>query len=114
MVGLRNGLLGLAMLTLSPCLMAQEEVPSAVGPVMKLFKSGRLPAERQGTVVEMICDRGNEHDLRVVFDQVLRADGFQDDLRMKAIDWLTKAANNRKVKPVGDLTPIRSLIDSFE
>ena len=35
-----------------------------VGPLMKLYRSGRLPTERQPTVVEMICSRGNEYDHR--------------------------------------------------
>ncbi|MFO0883688.1 MAG: hypothetical protein U0894_05795 [Pirellulales bacterium] len=35
---------------------AQEASPAAL---MKLLKSGKLPAERQATVVEMICKRGN-------------------------------------------------------
>ena len=48
-----------------------DEPASAVGPLMKLFQSGRLPAERQGTVVEMICKRGNAHDLKVVFDRIV-------------------------------------------
>ena len=91
-----------------------EDPPSAVGPVLKLFKSGRLPAERQGKVVEMICDRGNEHDLRVVFDQVMRPDGFAADLRLDAIKWLTDAASTRKVIPTDDLSPITELIAAKE
>ena len=58
-----------------------DDPPSAVGPVMKLFQSGRLPAERQGTVVEMICNRGNEHDLKVIFDKVVQPEGFNAALR---------------------------------
>ncbi len=91
-----------------------EDPPSAVGPVLKLFKSGRLPPERQGKVVEMICDRGNEHDLRVVFDQVMRPDGFAADLRLDAIKWLSAAATTRKVNPTGDLSQITELIGAKE
>lgn len=80
-----------------------DDPPSAVGPLMKLFQSGRLPAERQGAVVEMICNRGNEHDLRVVFDKVVAAEGLPAELRPKAIGWLTDAAVTRKVKPAGEL-----------
>lgn len=87
-----------------------EDPPSAVGPVMKLFQSGRLPAERQGTVVEMICKRGNEHDLRVVFEKAVQPDGFPPDLRRQSLTWLTDAATTRKVKPTGDLARLESLI----
>ncbi len=83
-----------------------EDPPSAVGPVMKLFKSGRLPVERQDTVVEMICSRGNEHDLRVIFDQLNHTDGFSRVLRIKTIGWLSEAALTRKVKPTGELDSI--------
>ncbi len=88
----------------------QQEPASAVGPMMKLFKSGRLPAERQGTVVEMICNRGNESDLRVILDRLLSKDGFPAELRRKSIDWLIDAAATRKVKPTGSLDAIKELM----
>lgn len=91
-----------------------DDPPSAVGPVMKLFQSGRLPAERQATVVEMICNRGNEHDLRVIFDKVTATDGFAPDLRLKAMNWLSDAASTRKVKPAGDLVALNQLIGAKE
>ncbi len=106
-------LLSLAMTVVVPAVRA-EEPPSAVGPVLKLFKSGRLPPERQGTVVEMICNRGNEHDLRVVLDQLLLPKGFAPDLRLKVIGWLTEAATTRKVIPTGDLAPFAKLISAKE
>ncbi|MFO0817732.1 MAG: HEAT repeat domain-containing protein [Pirellulales bacterium] len=91
-----------------PCL--AEEPVSAVGPLMKLFQSGRLPAERQGTVVEMICKRGNEHDLRVVFEKAVTPEGFPADLRRQSLAWLTDSATTRKVKPAGDLSAIEALV----
>lgn len=91
-----------------------EDVPSAVGPVIKLFKSGRLPPERQGAVVEMICNRGNEHDLRVVFDQLVQASGFSSELRLKTLGWLATAASTRKVKPSGDLDSLSQLMEDSD
>lgn len=87
-----------------------EDPPSAVGPLMKLFQSGRLPAERQGTVAEMICNRGNEHDLRVIFDKIIQPDAFAPDLRLKAMGWLVDAATTRKIKPAGDLSAVDKLV----
>ncbi len=89
-----------------------DDPPSAVGPVMKLFQSGRLPAERQGTVVEMICNRGNEHDLKVVFDKVVQPEGFSAELRLKAMSWLGDAAATSKVKPAGDLKALDQLVSA--
>lgn len=87
-----------------------DEPASAVGPLMKLFQSGRLPAERQGTVVEMICNRGNEHDLKVIFDKIIEPEGFAPELRIKAMQWMTDAASTRKVKPAGQLTELEKLV----
>ena len=101
----------IAVLIASTSLRA-EDPPSAVGPLMKLFQSGRLPAERQGTVAEMICNRGNEHDLRVVFERVVQPDGFPAELRLKAMNWLADAATTRKVKPLGDLSAIEKLVSA--
>ena len=98
--------LGMLLLTSPSNAVLAEDPPSAVGAVMKLFKSGRLPPERQDTVVEMICSRGNENDLRVIFDQLIQPEGFTRALRIKAIGWLSEAASTRKVKPTGDLDSI--------
>ena len=89
-----------------------DDPPSAVGPLLKLFQSGRLPVERQGSVVEMICNRGNEHDLRVVFDRIVQPDGFAADLRLKSMSWLGEAASTRKIKPAGDLRALDQLVGS--
>ena len=107
-------LLSLAALTVAVSTVRAEDPPSAVGPVLKLFKSGRLPPERQGTVVEMICNRGNEHDLRIVFDQLLLPGGFAPELRLKVIGWLSEAATTRKVNPTGDLAAFTKLISANE
>ncbi|MBI1345807.1 hypothetical protein GC163_05915 [bacterium] len=96
------------ILIASPAL--AEEPTSAVGPLMKLFESGRLPAQRQPAVVEMICQRGNANDLRVVLDRILQADGFVPELRIQALDWLADAAETRKVVPAGDLSGLAALV----
>lgn len=88
-----------------------EEPPSAVGPLLKLYRSGRLPAERQPTVVEMICSRGNEHDLRVVFDKLMERDGMSPELRLKAMAGLTEAATSRKVIPAGNLQALAAFVE---
>lgn len=83
---------------------------SAVAPLMKLLQSGRLPAERQGTVVEMIVKRGNENDLGVIFEQLQKPDAFSPALRLQVLQWLADAAVTRKVTPAGDLSSLGKLI----
>ncbi|MFO0868193.1 MAG: HEAT repeat domain-containing protein [Pirellulales bacterium] len=87
-----------------------DEPASAVAPLLKLFQSGRLPPERQGTVVEMICQRGNASDLRVVFDKIVQPDGFPPELRRQAMSWLTDAAHTRKIIPSGPLQALEGLV----
>src|SRR5580704_136776 len=106
------GTFGLLLCMLIATPLAADEPASAVGPLMKLYQSGRLPAERQPAVVEMICNRGNEHDLRIVFDKVVTPDGMPEPLRLKTLGWLTEAARTRKVKPAGDLGGLTLLVRS--
>jgi putative heme-binding domain-containing protein len=114
-VSYRRLILAVCILGLSSAIPAfADDPPSTVGPVIKLFQSGRLPAERQATVVEMICNRGNEHDLRVIFDKVVAPDGFGAELRMKAMGWLGDAASTRKIKPAGDLAALDQLVGAKE
>lgn len=89
-----------------------EDPPSAVGPLLKLYKSNRLPAERQPAVAEMICNRGNEHDLRVVFERLVQPDGMAPALQLKVLGWLTEASRTRKVKPAGELDGLTALVKS--
>jgi len=95
------------LLALPPMVVGQD---SAVAPLMKLLQSGRLPAERQGTVVEMIVKRGNENDLGVIFEQLQKPDAFSPALRLKVLEWLADAAITRKVTPAGDLSTLGKLI----
>jgi putative heme-binding domain-containing protein len=88
-----------------------QEPPSAVGPLLKLYRSGKLPPERQPAVVEMICARGNEHDLRVVLDKLIEPAAMTAESRQKAIAGLTDAAATRKIKPAGDLSGLAKLLD---
>ncbi|HEY1785881.1 MAG TPA: c-type cytochrome, partial [Pirellulales bacterium] len=84
------------------------------GPLLTLLKSGKVPAERQPTVVEMVCKKGNADDLAYVFGQLVDPQAFSSDLRLKTIGWLTDAAKINKVKPAGDLTEIKRLLADRE
>jgi putative heme-binding domain-containing protein len=106
-----GSLVGLLVCLGSGVALAQE---SAVGPLLKLFQSGKLPPERQGTVVEMICNRGNSNDLRIVLDRAIDPMGFQPELRLKSLGWLVDAAKTRKQKPAGDLSAIGKLVGGEE
>lgn len=82
--------------------------PSAVGSMLTLLKSGRVPEARLGTIVKLICDRGNEHDLRYVYDQILEEE-WSNELRMSALQQLSDAATTRNTIPAGDLSGLPKL-----
>ena len=89
---------------------ARAEGAPAAAPMLRLLKSGRLPVARRPTVVEMICQRGNDEDLRYVFDQILDSKAFDGTLRRNTIAWLDDAATTRKVRPSGDLGALGRLL----
>lgn len=79
--------------------LAAADPPSAVSSVLKLLKSGKVPPARMGSVVEMVCTRGNEHDLAYVFEQVADEKAYSPELRRQALGWLKDAALTRKTAP---------------
>ena len=87
-----------------------DDPPSAVASVLKLLKSGKVPPARIGSVVEMVCTRGNESDLGFVFQQILDEQVYAPELRRKALVWLKDAALNRKTVP-GDRAGLVQLLD---
>ncbi|MBC7854121.1 MAG: HEAT repeat domain-containing protein, partial [Pirellulaceae bacterium] len=103
------------MLRYLPCLFllttfVSADEPSPAAPLMKLLQSGRLPAERVGTVVEMVCQKGNAKDLAYVFGQLQKPDVYKPAVRLKVMELLTDAAVVRKVKPEGNLAGLKALL----
>jgi putative heme-binding domain-containing protein len=100
----------LMSLLLIPTLAFADDPRQADSPMLKLLKSGRVPAERQGTILEMIGKRGQPADLAYLYERALSQDGFSSELRHKALDALVDAALTRKVRPAGDLAGLARLI----
>lgn len=103
-------LAGFVMLLSARCIHAADEPPSAVAPVMRLLQSGRLPPERLENALQIVCSRGNEHDLAYVYGQCLAEGGYTGRLRVKVLGFLAEAAEVRKVKPAGELAGIAALL----
>ncbi|HZL89327.1 MAG TPA: hypothetical protein VFB96_13195 [Pirellulaceae bacterium] len=85
---------------------------ATVAPLMRLLDSGRLPKERQPQVLEMVCQRGGPKELAYVFQQALKADAYDAELRKKILVWLADAAATRKTRPEGDLSAIGTLLNA--
>ncbi len=88
---------------------ADEKKPGPAAPLMKLLQSGKLPKERIGLVVEMVCNKGNADDLAYIFQQALDPNVWPQETRLKAFDLLASAAENHKT-PSGDLAAIKTLV----
>jgi putative heme-binding domain-containing protein len=86
--------------------------PKPDSPLVRMLKTGRVPEERQATIVEMIGKRGNADDLGFLFQKAARSDGFPAAIRPKALTALADAALTRQLKPKGDYTALASLIKS--
>ena len=83
---------------------------SSVAPLMKLLKSGRIPAQRQGTIIELICRKGNQDDLGYIWEQII-SDKLKGEIKEKSLSSLKEAFQNRKIIPAGSLNGISALID---
>lgn len=88
---------------------AQAANPQAAT-YLKLLQSGRVPAQNVGTVLELICSKGDADDLRVVFDQTLDPARLSAAVRARALASLADAMQTRKIKPSGELTGVAALI----
>jgi putative heme-binding domain-containing protein len=83
----------------------------ATASLRRLLESGRVPAERQGAIVEMIVTRGEADDLAFVFQMLGQEGQLSPDTKRKIVELLTEAARNRDVRPSGDLSPVAKLIE---
>lgn len=99
-----------SLLCFSTAGQAVAQSQSSVAPLMKLLKSGRIPAQRQGTIIELICRKGNKADLGYIWEQIV-ADAFKGELKEKSLLSLKEAFQNRKIIPAGSLNGISTLID---
>lgn len=91
---------------------AAEEKPSAVGPVMRLLQSGRVPESRLEQILRQVASRGNEHDLAYLYQQAVVEQTYPPELQATVLDMLVEAATERGVTPAADLGGMTALIDS--
>lgn len=110
----RRVIANLSLMLLFAAVGWSADPPSAVGSMLTLLKSGRVPEARLGAIVKLICDRGNEHDLRFVYDQILEEQNWPRELQASALKQLLDAARTRNVQPAGDLSELTSLFASTD
>ncbi len=89
---------------------ALAQSPS-VAPMIRLIESGRLPESRLPTVLSLICKRGDAVDLQYIFEKTLDEKAFSAQTRLAALELLSQTSKTRKIKPAGDLTRLKELLD---
>ncbi|MCA8994063.1 MAG: c-type cytochrome [Planctomycetaceae bacterium] len=98
-----------AFLIFSTGLATADDPPSSAGPIMKLLRSGKVPEANLGRILDLVCARGNEHDLAFVFSKVTTAE-WPADVRVTVLENLLSASQNRNVQPAGELTGLTQLL----
>src|SRR6267378_2108336 len=58
----------------------------AVASLRRLLDSGRVPPERQGQILEMICTRGEPDDLAVPFNMLNKPGALSAEHKRKVIE----------------------------
>jgi putative heme-binding domain-containing protein len=100
------------LVALPAAVQCDDDAPSAVGPVMNLLKSGRVPESRLEQILTQVASRGNQHDLAYLYHQAIVQNAYEDGLQARVLEMLAEAASNRGVTPAGDLSGIATLIQS--
>jgi putative heme-binding domain-containing protein len=99
---------------LSLLLVAPAFSQGASDALMRLLKGGKLPEARLPAVIEMVSKRGDAADLGYLFEQLTKKGGWSGDVAVATLNGLVEAAENRKLKPEGDLTKIASLFNASQ
>ncbi|GIW95511.1 MAG: hypothetical protein KatS3mg110_3552 [Pirellulaceae bacterium] len=93
---------------------AEGQSSSAVSGLVRLLESGRVPAEREEAVVEMICRRGGPNELQAVYRRALDPKAMPAELRRRTLEWLYEAAYTRRVRPAGSFSELVTLLENPE
>src|SRR5262249_53168975 len=85
--------------------------PGAIGPLVDLLKTGKVPADQQDASLTLIADLGSAEQLRFILDLVAQKD-TPATRKVLLLERLAQAAQNRKVRPLGDLNCVAGLLQS--
>jgi putative heme-binding domain-containing protein len=105
----RKATILVALLAASSSALA-DDPPRPEGALTKALK--RVPAERQGPVIDMIGKRGTPADLDYVFEQALPSGSFTGASRRRALEALIEAAQTRDSLPGSKVSRLGTLIEA--
>jgi putative heme-binding domain-containing protein len=84
---------------------------AAVKPLVDSLRGGRIPEAQQEGALTLIAALGQPRDLAMVFDLAVDAKASSSSRRSALLTALLKASRQRKARPDGDLTRLRSWLD---
>jgi putative heme-binding domain-containing protein len=84
----------------------------AVKPLVELIRAGKVPAEREESVLISIAALGGPKELAMVFDLAVTGDKTPAGRRALLLTALQEAAERRHVLPEGDLSRVGKLISA--
>ncbi|MGF1582184.1 MAG: PVC-type heme-binding CxxCH protein [Gemmataceae bacterium] len=67
--------------------------------LLNLLNSGRISKDRQGVLIETICEQGGQKELGAIWKRAMSMQDSSGELRDKIFRWLTEAARVRRVTP---------------
>jgi putative heme-binding domain-containing protein len=85
---------------------------SVVKPLVELLKGGKVPKEREDTIITLIATVGGPQELDLVLDLVLTEVSVPASRQATVLAALEKAARERNVRPTGDLSQIAGALYS--
>jgi putative heme-binding domain-containing protein len=99
----------------SQLLFALEAVdsPLAVGPLVKLLKEGKVPADHEAKVLAPVAARAGAAEMKIVLELAL-AEKVPPTRRARFLEALEEAAQKRGIRPEGDVSKLSLVIESPE
>lgn len=82
--------------------------PEAVRPLVTLWRTGRIPDAQQQAAVELMARAGGAAEMRLLFDLALESTTAGS--RVSMLEALTRAAEERQVRPSGPLASVSGLV----
>ena len=91
--------------------LGQRSTEPIAGILLTMLQKGDVPKNRINSVVKELSLQGNPKQLAYLFEQAIAPKGKLSFIRVNVLRYLADAVRSRKIKPAGDLSKLRTLID---
>lgn len=78
--------------------------------MVRMLRSGRVPSDRQGTLITLIGRQGSATDIGFLLELATDPELATEATQRLALDAMTEAARTRRIAPEGDRSRITALI----